>query len=196
MRNISQTVRNRKLVSAEGHYKVPYRLPKKVKYLTFGDHERTRSLNKILEGNISQTVGDREFVSTEGHYKVPYRLPKKVKYLSFGDHKRTRSLNEILEGNISQTVRDREFVSTECHYKVPYRLPENREIFDFRWPWEVKVTNGNLRCEISRQRCEIENSYQQKAIIKSHIGFPKKLKYLTFGDPEMSRSLTEIFDTK
>ena len=42
----------------------------------------------------------------------------------------------------------------------------------------------------------MENSYQQKPIEKSHIGFPKKVKYLTFAEPERSRSLTEILDAE
>ena len=79
-------------------------------------------------------------------------------------------------GNISQTVRDREFVSTEGHYKVLYRLTNEGEIFDLRWPWKVKVTNRNLRCGISRKWYEIESSYQQKVIIKSHISFSKKVE--------------------
>ena len=40
------------------------------------------------------------------------------------------------------------------------------------------------------------SSYRQNINIKSHIGFQKKLKYLTFDDPEKSRSLTEILDAE
>ena len=32
--------------------------------------------------------------------------------------------------------------------------------------------------------------------MKSHIAFPKKVECLTFGDPESSRSLTEILDVE
>ena len=98
--------------------------------------------------------------------------------------------------NVSQTVRAREFVSTENHYKVLYGLAEKVEIFDFGWPWKVKVTNRNLRCEIYRKRYEIESFYQQKIIINSHIGFVKKLKYLTLSDPERSSPLTDILDAE
>ena len=35
MRNISQTTRDREFVSTEGHYKVPYRLPKKDEIFDF-----------------------------------------------------------------------------------------------------------------------------------------------------------------
>ena len=42
----------------------------------------------------------------------------------------------------------------------------------------------------------MESLYQQKVIIKSHTGYPKEAKYLTFGDPERSRSLTEILDAE
>ena len=42
----------------------------------------------------------------------------------------------------------------------------------------------------------IESLYQQNTILKSHMGFPTKLKYLTFGDPGRSRSLSDIFDAK
>ena len=94
--------------------------------------------------------------------------------------------------NISQTVRDIEFVSTEGLYKVAHELSKKVEIFDLGWPWKVKVTNRNLRCGISRKRYEIESLYQQNIIIKSHMGFLKKLKHLTLGDPERSRSQIEI----
>ena len=53
----------------------------------------------------------------------------------------------------------------------------------------------NLASRITRKWCEIESSCQQQNTnIKSHMGFPTKLDYLTFGDPERSRSLTEILD--
>ena len=49
MRDISQTVWDRAYLSTEHHYKVVYELSKKEKYLTFGDPERPRSLNDILD---------------------------------------------------------------------------------------------------------------------------------------------------
>ena len=42
-------VRDREFASTEDHYKVAYGLSKKMKYLTFGDPGRSRSLNEILE---------------------------------------------------------------------------------------------------------------------------------------------------
>ena len=42
----------------------------------------------------------------------------------------------------------------------------------------------------------MESWYQQKTVIKLQIGVPKNLKYLTFGDIERSRSLTEILDAE
>ena len=42
-------VRDREFVSTEEHYKVAYWLPKKVKYLTIGDPERSRSQTEILD---------------------------------------------------------------------------------------------------------------------------------------------------
>ena len=45
------------------------------------------------------------------------------------------------------------------------------------------MTNRNLRCGISRKWYEIQNSYQQKTIIKSHIGYTNKylnIALLTF----------------
>ena len=47
-----------------------------------------------------------------------------------------------------------------------------------------------------RKRYKIESSNQQKTIIKSHMDLPKKLKYLTFADPEKSRSQTKICDAE
>ena len=88
--------------------------------------------------------------------------------------------------NISKMLRDREFVSTEHHYKEAYGLSEEVKIFDLWWPWKIKVTNRNLTRGIPRKWYEIESSCQQKIIIKLHIGFPKKMKYLTIGDPERS----------
>ena len=49
MRNISQTVLDGQFVSTEGQYKSYIGFPKKVKYLTFGDSERSRSLTEILD---------------------------------------------------------------------------------------------------------------------------------------------------
>ena len=54
----------------------------------------------------------------------------------------------------------------------------------------------NLGSRITRKWCEIESSCQQNTNIKSPMGFLTKLKYLTFDDPERSRSLTEILDAE
>ena len=59
-----------------------------------------------------------------------------------------------------------------------------------------KVSNRKLKSGIPHKWCEIESSYQQETIIKSHMGFRKKFKYLTFGDPEGSRSSTKTLDVE
>ena len=242
MRNISLTVGDRKLVSTEGHYKVPYRLPKKVEIFDLRWPWKVKVTKRNLGCRISRKMYELESLyQTEGHNKVPCRLSKKgetfdlrwpwkVKVINgnlrcgisrkryekeslyqqkvitkshIGFPKRWNIWSSVtLKSqchkskskirNISQTIRDKKIVSTEDRYKVPYRLPKRGEIFDLRWLWKVKITNRNLRCGISRQRNELESLYQQKVIIKSHIGFPIKVKYLTFGDPERLRSLMEI----
>ena len=93
-------------------------------------------------------------------------------------------------------VQDSEFVSREDHYKVAYDLSKKEDIFDLWWPWKVKVTNWNLGSGISRKRYEIESSYLGNTIIKLPIGFQIRLKYLTFGDLERTRSPTEILDAE
>ena len=53
---------------------------------------------------------------------------------------------------------------------------------------------SRISCKWCRQ---IESWYQQKTIIRLYtMGFPDKFKFLTFGDPERSRSLTEILDAE
>ena len=119
-------------------------------------------------------------------------FPTKLKYWTFGDPERSRSLTEILELEYLANIADREFRSID-YYKVAYCLSNQFEQFELWWPWNVKVTNQKLRFGISHKRYEIESSYQPNTIIKPHTCFLKKFKYLTFGDPERSRSLTEIF---
>ena len=67
--------------------------------------------------------------------------------------------------------------------------------YDIRCLLEVKG-DPNLGSRISRKWRQIESWYQQKIIIKSHMGFLKKLENLNFGDPEKSKSLTEILDAE
>ena len=57
-----------------------------------------------------------------------------------------------------------------------------------------KVNNRKLKNGIPCKWCETESLFQQKTVKKSHMGFRKKMKYLTFGDPEGSRSLTFTSD--
>ena len=57
------------------------------------------------------------------------------------------------------------------------------------------VNDLNLKCGISRKRCEIE-FVSIEDHYKVSYGFRKKLKYLTFGDPKRSRSLTEMLDAE
>ena len=57
--------------------------PKKVKYLTFGDSERSRSVTEISGAEYLANGARREFASTEGPYKVPYRIPQKGETFDF-----------------------------------------------------------------------------------------------------------------
>ena len=56
--------------------------------------------------------------------------------------------------------------------------------------------NRNLGSRIFREWCLIESWYEQKTIIKSYIGFPKKLEKLTFVTLKGQGSLTRILDAE
>ena len=146
--------------------------------------------------NILHTVRDREFLSTGHHYKVTYGLSKIVKIFDLWWPWKVKVSNRNLRCGIFRKRYEIEFVSTEHHCISPYSLSKNFEIFNLWLLWKVKVTNRNLRCGIFRKRYEIESSYPQETIIKLDLVFSSNVKYLTFGDPERSRSLTEILDAE
>ena len=147
---------------------------------------------KVTNRNLSSGISRKRY-EIESSYqqdtttKLHIGFPKNVKYLTFGDSERSRSITEIIDAEYLANG-TREFVSTGDLDKVAHWLLKKSKIFDLWWLWKVKVTNRNRRCGISRKRYMIESLYQQNIIIQSHIGFPKKVKYLTFGDPERSRN--------
>ena len=108
-------------------------------------------------------------------------------------------INECTDETVERT--STQYISFEAHWQGLTGGLLKQKISWGQWPWEGQMSDfqqGHQKYDgkYLGKRYEIESSYQQKTIIKLHISFPKKVKYLTFDDPERSRSLMEILDAE
>ena len=73
-------------------------IPKKLKYLTIGDPEKSRSLTEIVDAEYLAKQNEIQFVSTEHHYRSAYEHSKKVEIFDrWWPWKVMWSLTEILD---------------------------------------------------------------------------------------------------